>query len=438
MSPTSLKTENLSYATTNWLRNKPSISIDFKIIYEKFCRFFIRYARHLELLECETNNKINIFELAGATSSLSKLKSLVVIDQDYPTRLFVTASKVSKNVRTLDITINNHLPRFDLAASERIADITSLVSSQKSLEDFILTNEHPKCGECGTRDQSGVLDFRIVFNSLINHTLTLSRIKFGWIDFQGEFPFSQLAECKNLRELYLDRCQNFGTHDYEDIDSTSFSQLVKLSIGLTPFPASILSKVLTNAGKSLKYLHLDPRSLSPIRTILKDTIQLCTSNNPNLLKFSAYIYTSEISNLPNFFSTCQKLISFEIWDINIPTDNDSQQISRFNSINVTDVELILPLMSKKFPPHLIEFEVNMDWKFSNIALADFISKIETRIEFLGFRYCNDFTESHFEVLVDHLKHPLKLLDISQRENRAGVISQNLIKKSKGMINRVLE
>ncbi|CAG8736411.1 16008_t:CDS:1, partial [Dentiscutata heterogama] len=157
----SLKTENLSYATTNWLRNKPNISTDFKIIYEIFCRFFIRNARNLELLECETSNKINIFELSGATSSLYKLKSLVVIDQDYPTRLFVTASKVSKNVRTLDITISNHIPRLDLAASERINDLVSLVRSQKSLEDFILMNEHPKCGQCGTRDQSGVLDFRI-------------------------------------------------------------------------------------------------------------------------------------------------------------------------------------------------------------------------------------------------------------------------------------
>ncbi|CAG8541490.1 23481_t:CDS:1 [Gigaspora margarita] len=435
----SLKTENLSYATTNWLRNKPTISTDFKIIYEIFCRFFIRYARNLELLEYETSNKINIFELSGATSSLLKLKSLVVIDQDYPTRSFITASKVSKNVQTLDITINNHIPRLDLAASVRINDLMNLVSSQKSLKDFILKNEHPKCGECGTRDQSGVLDFRIVFESLIDHALTLSRVELGWVDFHGEFPFLQLAECKNLRELYLDRCQNFGNQDYKEIDSTSFGQLFKLTIKLTPFPASILCKILTNAGKSLKYLHLDQRSFLSSGKILKNTIQICTLNNPNLLKLTAYIYTSEISNLPNFFSICQKLKGFEIWDINTSPDNDFQSIFQLNSLIITDVESILPLMSTKFPPHLVEFEVNMNWKFSEIALAEFIRKIRTRINFLGFRYCNCFTESHFEVLAEHLKHPLKILDISQRgDNRVGDISWDLIRKSRRIINRVLK
>ncbi|CAG8437325.1 4626_t:CDS:2 [Scutellospora calospora] len=333
----SLKTENLGYATTNWLRNKPYVSVDFKIIYETFCRFFILHARNLELLECETSNMINIFELSGAESSLYKLKSLVVIDQDYPTRLFVTASKVSKNVRTLDITISNHIPKFDPTSSERIADLTKLVDSQKSLEEFILTNEHPKCSECRTRDQSGVLDFRIVFESFINHILTLSKVKFGWIDFKGEFPFLQLAACINLQEIYLDRCQNFGNNqDYEDIDSTSFNQLFKLSIELSPIPSSILCKILTNSGQSLKYLHLDQRSLSSNKNILKDTIRICTLNNPNLLKFSAYIYASEVSNLPDFFSTCQQLIHFKIWDIKSPTDNDSQQIFQFNSTSIID------------------------------------------------------------------------------------------------------
>src|ERR1044072_2292578 len=219
-------------AASFWFNNKKRIhSKDITItkdcqIFQLLCSHFVSHATNIKCVEFEPeyNSSIdfNIFNLPGAEISLSSLKEISCYGEAYNINLDEQASKISTNIHKLKISLIYGCP----LNSSTLINLSDYIKSQRQLKEFSIDN---RIGcYCCPQDLTLALDLTVVFESLDTQSITLSCISFVSIDFYNNFPLDQLSQCKNLKELNITRCWNFGYIRSVDLPCNAFTNLSNL------------------------------------------------------------------------------------------------------------------------------------------------------------------------------------------------------------------
>src|SRR6266498_1836481 len=250
-------------ATSFWLESKGR-KVSICPIFQSLCNHFVSHAIKIHYVEFEPEYNsfmdFNIFSLPGAKSSLLSLKEFSCYGEACNVSLYKQASKISTKIHNLNVSLDHGCP----LNSTTLMDISNYIKSQHQLKKFSINN---RIGcFCCIQDLSLALDLTIIFQSLNTQSITLTLLSFLSIDFYNEFPFDLLSQCKNLKELNLTRCWNFGEFHPIDLPCDAFTNLSSLQMILNSIPEEFIRILLIQSGKALKGLELEQKSCSGILT----------------------------------------------------------------------------------------------------------------------------------------------------------------------------
>ncbi|RIB07656.1 hypothetical protein C2G38_2213806 [Gigaspora rosea] len=391
-------------ASNHWLKYKKITS---KCpIFEHLCTHFVNSAQTLKIIEFKPEFdaivNVNIFTLPNASTSLYSLREFDCYGEPID-NLYSTATNIATMIRSLRISLVHGCPII----STTLDDISTFIKSQRQLEKFSVDN---RIGcFCCPQDLSVALNLTNVFSSLGSQAKTLSSLHFFSINFHNDFPLKQLAECQNLQELIISRCWNFGTPDYSNVHLKSFAHLSTIELVLSAIPDMLVRTFLIQSGRSLRKIRLEQHSM---HGTFSETLQCCAENNQNITNILAFIYPEEIYKLPMFLSACRQLEQLELWDKNTPNRRGYEDLHySMRTVETIDVNEILPRLGTTIPCSLVKFKINMKWSFTSTSLENFLHTCQAPLESLSFEHCECFSEEHFEIVIQSLKKPLKILNI---------------------------
>ncbi|CAI2180177.1 8594_t:CDS:2 [Funneliformis geosporum] len=416
-------------AASFWLENKKdkvTISNDCPI-FQSICSHFVSHAINIKYVafepEYDTLMDFNMFSLPGAKSSLSNLSEFTCYGEAYNIRLYKKASEISTHVHDLKISLIHGCP----LNPSTLIDISNYIRSQRQLERFSIDN---RIGcYCCSQDHSLLLNLTIVFKSLSTQTTNLTHLSFLSIDFHNMFPFDQLSQSKNLKELNITRCRNFGEFHSIDLNTDSFTNLSDLRIILSSIPENVVRILLIGSGSSLRNLEFEQFG------IIINILKYCSENNPNLVNVLVYIDSKDIENLPKFLRSSTKLCNLELWDKNTPDGRRFSELYYLMRL-VETVDLDDEMFSEigdSLPDSLVNLKINMKWNFSAKSLERFIKNCKAPLDSLGFEFCNCFDDEHFDVLVKNLKRPLKNLNI---KHCGAIVDSEIRAKTRDLIQQI--
>ncbi|RIA90542.1 hypothetical protein C1645_849129 [Glomus cerebriforme] len=414
--------------TSDWMKSKNfediNISKDCQI-FQSLCSHFIKHSKIIKYLKFEPELKplfdFNIFNLPGAESSLSGLKGFSCYGEAYNINLYEEASKISTTIHKLKISLFYGCP----LNPSTLNDLSNYIKSQRQLKEFFIEN---RIGcHCCSHDLSLALDLTIVFKSLNTQSTTLTHLSFISINFYNDFPLDQLSLCKNLKELNITRCWNFGEIHLIDLYSTNnmFMNLSNLQIISNSIPEELIKILLIQSGKSLKDLEFEHSS--NFGMMFNEILKYCIENNPNLVNVSIYIDSKEIQYLPKFLRSSTKLCRLELWDKNV----QSKGMIPVETINL-DQELFEDI-GDSLPISLKILFINMKWNFNIKSFEGFIKNCKAPLDVLGFELCECFDNEYFDILIKNLKRPLKNLNIRYCSAK---INMEIREKNEYLINYI--
>ncbi|CAG8499138.1 3658_t:CDS:1 [Scutellospora calospora] len=352
------------------------------------CEYFLCNSSRIDYLDLEHASWFDIFELNGATTSLSSIKSVVIDDQQRFPDQFKNLSSVMKNARYLRLSLRYR--KNDPVCK----NIVTLLQNQKYLKKISLC--------------SHVSDFfQNIWDSLASSQLlhkSLTSIEFHEATFD-DYSLLQLSRFYNLQYLKFYRCRNFNSEIQEIEDSLVFqnlSQLIIFKIGVNP---QVLEFLLKKSNRNLNVLEFHDHYV----TNFHETVLCCVSFCQNLTRFVASIQVNQISDVIALFKECKKLEYFHIYDLKLLFEDEEEPLDEYwpPELELFHAKELLEELGSCIPMTMKMMKVWMNWLITIEDIETFVSKcayFDLKMKVLEFRHCKGFGNAHKKVIKNFLQN----------------------------------
>ncbi|CAJ0888285.1 17574_t:CDS:2 [Entrophospora sp. SA101] len=200
------------------------------------------------------NNHLNVFGLPGSDECLAKLKQFTCIGDFLKYEIFLSASKTSRNIKTLYISPGRVGALHEHNVPQRqIDNLIELIKVQKNLEHLALHS-------CNQPNRL-VGSLMCLLDQQIHSLRHLEFILFSFNISNGNnndiIDFTPLTGLKNLETLTFESCK--GIKNLMEVFSSrnELKNLKKLSFKNTIMKDNVLAEFIENS-KSLSTLHIGP------------------------------------------------------------------------------------------------------------------------------------------------------------------------------------
>ncbi|RIA90181.1 hypothetical protein C1645_823678 [Glomus cerebriforme] len=262
----------------------------------------------------------------GAKNCLSDLTELNCSSNIY-SEFFYQISQICYNIKSITID-------FRVIISD---GLTNLISLQNNLESVTLKSDY----YCRT-------EFTI--SSLVKSSLTLTKLKI--VNYNTSISF--ISKFKNLQELILSSNANDYSHEFNQLQHITFSQLRVLKFLYARPRAELLIKFLENNGKNLTEFYVGHHDISLNLAIAKFCL--------NLKSLFAIFVKDELEILKVILNNCQYLENIRVWCGNGYLDDKEflNVLVKYSSKNFYELEIYYCISSEILPEDLEKFFIN--WK----------------------------------------------------------------------------
>ncbi|CAG8497722.1 18970_t:CDS:1 [Racocetra persica] len=358
------------------------------------CEYFLCNSSRIDYLDLEyAANWFNIFDLDGATTSLSSIQSVIIDDQQSFPDQFENLSSVMKNARYLRLSLRN---RKNVPVCK---NVINLLQTQKYLKKISLF--------------SHVSDFfQNIWDSLASSPLlhkSLTSIEIHEATFDDS-SLLQLSKFYNLQHLKFYRCRNF-TGDIQEIDDSSvFQNLSQLIICKIQMDSRILEFILKKSNTNLNVLEFHDHNI----TDFHKTVLWCIGFCKNLTRFVASIQVNQISDIILLFKECKKLEYFHIYDAKLLFEDEEEPWDEYRppELELFNATELLEELGSCIPITMRTIKVWMNWLITIEDIEAFVSKcvnFNLNMKVIEFRHCKGFGNAHKEVIKNYLLNNKSLM-----------------------------
>ncbi|CAG8717486.1 24561_t:CDS:1 [Cetraspora pellucida] len=377
-------------------------------IQELLCRHFISCSTTIKGITVDCEHNINIFDLPGATKSLSKLEI-------FNCRIFRTAGclpeildsafEISKNVQNLDIWLSS-----EENMGTTINKMSKFIECQRNLKVILIGSSED--------------DFPILWQSTLTHVDTLVHIQISSIIFNpSPFQLYDLASFKNLETLEIEYCDNFIFSNYGKMVSSAFQKMKRISLKTCrDFPSHFIEALFSQAKENM--LQVELFGLEDYESIFQSCIKYCKK----ITRFHGSIVIQQTSLLLEMLKTCKDLQDILIEDLSHEPERGCTSITLFDANN------FIRKLGEAMPENVHMLTLKINWVFSSKSLDDLFKKFKaTNLKILDFSGLSFISDDHLEVIIKRCGGKSKELYLTH----SYYFSNEVVEKARNSFRKVI-
>ncbi|CAG8535951.1 6882_t:CDS:2, partial [Cetraspora pellucida] len=377
-------------------------------IQELLCQHFISCSTTIKGITVDCEHNINIFDLPGATKSLSKLEI-------FNCRIFRTAGclpeildsafEISKNVQNLDIWLSS-----EENMGTTINKMSKFIECQRNLKVILIGSSED--------------DFPILWQSTLTHVDTLVHIQISSIIFNpSPFQLYDLTSFKNLETLEIEYCDNFIFSNYGKMVSSAFQKMKRISLKTCrDFPSHFIEVLFSQAKENM--LQVELFGLEDYESIFQSCIKYCKK----ITRFHGSIVIQQTSLLLEMLKTCKDLQDILIEDLSHEPERGCTSITLFDANN------FIRKLGEAMPENVHMLTLKINWVFSSKSLDDLFKKFKaTNLKILDFSGLSFISDDHLEVIIKRCGGKSKELYLTH----SYYFSNEVVEKARNSFRKVI-
>ncbi|CAG8432937.1 6083_t:CDS:10 [Diversispora eburnea] len=339
-----------------------------RLITEFLCQLIMRKCPALRQLSIDRidlnrseiySSKDELFRCSTLRAQLSdRFQNRLIPEQYLLLPIYPGATRALESLNELIVTTQ---------LEDESKSLAILINSQKALKQFDLY-----CCEIGSS---------IIMNSLKSQTQSLKSITFNDIKFWkwDSSSLDFLGDCLKLEKLIFNSCHGLTEELLNSMIDVKYQGLNTIIMENSITPVNILGSVIIN-------------SMDKIRTINLGHSTYCSQ----LRNFSSYIDSEDLNQLFNLFTSCKNLETVTIYG---PISSE-----------IETTNLLLRLSQQELP-NLRSLSIQAAWKFTSLALDQFLINSKPSLKYLEFRNSRCFNDKHLKVIIKNLGKELNILKL---------------------------
>ncbi|KAF0387763.1 RNI-like protein [Gigaspora margarita] len=257
-----------------------------------------------------------------------------------------------------------------------IENMSKFIESQRNLKVILIGSSED--------------DFPIIWQSTLMHVDTLVHIQISSIIFNpSPFQLYDLALFKNLEILEIEYCDNFIFSDYNQMESTAFQKMKRISLKTCrDFPSHFIEILFSQAKENM--LQVELFGLEDYESIFQSCIKHCK----RITRFHGSIVIQQTSLLLEMLKTCKELQDILIEDLSHEPERVCTSIAYFDPNN------FIRQLGEAMPTNVHMLTLKINWVFTAKSLDDLFKKFKaTNLRILDFSGLSFISDEHLEVII---------------------------------------
>ncbi|RIB13672.1 hypothetical protein C2G38_2097768, partial [Gigaspora rosea] len=343
-------------------------------IQEMLCKLFVSSSTAIKGITIDCEHSINIFSLPGAKKSLSQLEIFncrIYRNVGCLPEILESALGISKKVQNLDVWLSS-----EENMGTTIENMSKFIESQRNLKVILIGSSED--------------DFPILWQSTLMHVDTLVHIQISSIIFNpSPFQLYDLALFKNLEILEIEYCDNFIFSDYNQMESSSFQKMKRISLKTCrDFPSHFIEVLFSQAKENM--LQVELFGLEDYESIFQSCIKHCKK----ITRFHGSIVIQQTTLLLEMLKTCKELQDILIEDLSHEPERVCTSIAFFDPNN------FIRQLGEAMPTNVHMLTLKINWVFTAKSLDDLFKKFKaTNLRILDFSGLSFISDDHLEVII---------------------------------------